>query len=235
MPNKFCLKDAKYCLVTWSQVPEDFDFWKIIDITTNLNAECIVAQELHEDGGIHYHAFIDFGRKFSSRSTTIFDVDGRHPNIEKVGRTPWVAFDYVTKEGQVVAGAAERPTEGSNKLPSNEKWEEILASDNRDSFFNKLRELAPRELLCSFGNICKYADWRYAEAPICYTTPSNFNFNLENYNALVEWKESNLFFGEGNQPPGPRLRAGLRPKTPPTRPALHNHARIVEEHTNKSR
>ncbi|UJO02125.1 Rep [Molossus molossus associated gemykibivirus 5] len=111
MPNAVTWK-FRYALLTYAQCG-DLDPWAIVHLFTGLRAECIVGREAHQDEGIHLHVFVDFGRVFRSRRTDAFDVEGRHPNVQHVNRTPWVAYDYAIKEGDVVAGGAERPPESS--------------------------------------------------------------------------------------------------------------------------
>jgi len=192
----FTLKDAKYCLVTYSQVPEDFDPWQILQRISELSAECIISKELHEDGGIHYHAFIDFGRKFSTRDTRAFDVCGRHPNIEKVGKTPWKAFDYVIKDGEVCYGGAERPVEGHNSDDGERgqaKWAEIVEAEDRSDFLERVRRLDPRALVCNWGNIVKYLDHHFPEFPQDERRVETFaGFNLDPYPGMLDWVDENL-------------------------------------------
>lgn len=196
MPRDFCLKDAKYCLLTYAQTPPGFNYWNILDICTNLQAECLIGEELHQDGGKHYHVFVDFGRKFSSRVTELFDIGNIHPNIERVGRTPWCAFDYVTKDGNVVAGGATRPIEGHHK-PENDKWETITSAESRDDYFRLLHELAPKQLITSFPSICKYADWKFAPRPILYETPPEWTFDIHAYDDLGAWVSGNIRVNKG--------------------------------------
>ena len=54
--------------------------------------------------GIHLHAFAMWERQFETRNVRLFDVDGCHPNIAVIKRTPEAAFDYAIKDGDVVAG-----------------------------------------------------------------------------------------------------------------------------------
>ena len=102
MPFNF---NARYALLTYSQCG-DLDGWEVSNHFTKLRAECIVAREAHADGGIHLHAFVDFGpgRKFRSRRSDVFDVGGFHPNISPTHSTPQSGFDYACKDGDIVAG-----------------------------------------------------------------------------------------------------------------------------------
>ena len=166
MPRQFYVKDAKYLLLTYPQVNEYNENglhepilpWLLLDLCSRLGAELVVCREQHQDGGDHYHAFIDFGgRAFSTRNNRKFDINGHHPNIERVGRTPWLAYDYATKDGDVICGGAERPLE-SNGLPDSSDtqdarlgvsksgtgngmdWEWIAAASTREEFFIRVQQ-----------------------------------------------------------------------------------------------
>jgi len=58
-----------------------------------------VATELHEDGNPHCHVAVRFGARIKTRSNhRIFDMDGRHPNIQVTRRIKNV-LEYVSKGG----------------------------------------------------------------------------------------------------------------------------------------
>lgn len=56
-------------------------------------------REHHEDGELHSHVVGKFKRRFQSRRSTVFDYNGRHPNIQSI-RSISRALEYVSKEGQ---------------------------------------------------------------------------------------------------------------------------------------
>lgn len=64
-------------------------------------SKVLVAKELHEDGGIHYHACVEFPRKFQSRDVRVFDFMGCHPNIDSPRSLKSVLI-YCIKEGDYV-------------------------------------------------------------------------------------------------------------------------------------
>jgi len=197
MPREtpFVVKNVKYLLLTYAQVGEDFDFEAIVELATTLGAECIIGREQHADGGTHYHAFLEFGSFFSTRSSRRFDLGGKHPNIAQVGRTPWVAYDYAIKDGDVVAGGAERPRDGrlSSGGPGGnaDDWRYILDAECRDDYFVRLRERAPRSLACNFPSLCKYADWRWRRTVNQYAHPPGLDFALTDLPDLSEWVDDN--------------------------------------------
>lgn len=182
----------RHAIVTYAQCG-DLDPWKVVDLFAGLSAECIIGREHHEDGGIHLHCFIDFGRVFRSRRVDIFDVEGQHPNVQHVGRTAWVAYDYCIKEGDVVAGAAERPAErrtGLSKL--DEVWTEIMAAENRETFLYLCQQLAPRSFCLSFNSITAFADWKYRVDPQQYRHPDGIEFQEARVGVLNQWAKDNL-------------------------------------------
>lgn len=177
---------SRYVLLTYAQCG-DLDPFEVSNALSAIEAECIIGRELHADGGTHLHAFLDFGRKRRFRNPSTFDVLGFHPNIVRSRGTPWDGYDYAIKDGDVVAGGLERPerptASGSRR---SEKWAEILLAQTREEFFGRIRELDPERLVTCFTQICKYADWEYAEAPEEYSTPDG-TFDLGGYPELVAW------------------------------------------------
>jgi len=209
MSRQFCLKDAKYCLLTYPQIPETeaYEFPELASelfSSERVDANYVIGRELHADGGIHFHCFLDFGRKFSSRDTRIFDIQGHHPNIERVGRTPRTAYNYAIKDNDVVARSGEYsgPPENNNSrerqsgTDTSSDWATILCAESRDEFFDLCRSLQPRSLACSFLSLTRYADWRYRPVPTPYQHPDDWSFNLESYSVLLDWVDESLRGGQ---------------------------------------
>lgn len=100
-------------IVTWAR--SNFDKTKlsehlsaIISKQTKKKPKIIVAREKHKDGSFHMHAGIDCGKAFQSRRSSIFNFEGRHPNIRKViGLIHWAnVLCYLGKEDK-----ANRPSQ----------------------------------------------------------------------------------------------------------------------------
>ncbi|QBG49357.1 Rep1 [Olive associated gemycircularvirus 1] len=188
--------NARHFLVTYAQCG-DLSEWRVLDKFTSLGAECIIAREQHEDLGLHFHVFADFGRKFRSRKVDIFDVDGRHPNIKRSWGTPEKGYDYAIKDGDIVAGGLERPigVHGSGK--TFDLWSEIAGAENRGDFWRLCEELDPKSLCCSFGQLSKFADWRFAEPDDQYGTPHGIDFDVQHGDGRDSWvQESGIHLGE---------------------------------------
>lgn len=186
MPNPF-LCNGRYFLVTYSQCGE-LDPFLIVDKFSSLGAECIVGREHHEDEGLHLHVFVDFGRKFRSRAADIFDVGGRHPNIQTSRGTPEQGYDYCVKDGDVVAGGLERPEPRRTGTGKNfDLWAEITNATDPDEFWSLCHQLDPKSAACSFSQLQKYCDWRFAPKRREYESPGGLEFIGSDVDGRDEW------------------------------------------------
>lgn len=202
MPSDFLVRNAKYLFLTYPQIPDDDDFyWGVLDQISSLDAECIIGRERHSDGGLHLHVLCQWIRSggFSTRNARAFDFRGRHPNIERVGRTPWKVWDYACKDGDIVAGGLARPSEESSGEGGSawegeytSKWAYIADAATKSEFFDRLLAEDPRAFACSYSSIAKFADWKYKPAAQEYCSPADFEFNLDGYPELRAWVDDTL-------------------------------------------
>lgn len=93
--------DAHRAFLTYAQ--SDFDLNGLHQFLDGLAGVlwARLCRETHETGEPHVHAVVQFRRRFQSRSASIFDFEGRHPNIQSV-RDVRRSLEYVTKEGNYV-------------------------------------------------------------------------------------------------------------------------------------
>jgi len=186
MPNPF-LCNGRYFLVTYAQCGE-LDPFLVVDKFSSLGAECIIGREYHEDEGLHLHVFVDFGRKYRSRAAGIFDVDGRHPNIQASRGTPEQGYDYCIKDGDVVAGGLERPEPRRTGTGKNfDLWTEITNATDPDEFWSLCHQLDPKSAACSFSQLQKYCDWRFAPKRSEYESPGGIEFIGSDVDGRDEW------------------------------------------------
>lgn len=185
MPSFVC--NFRYGLITYPQC-DGLDPFRVMERFSSLGAECIIGREHHEDGGLHLHVFADFGRKFRSRKTDIFDVDGRHPNVEPSKGTPEKGYDYAIKDGDVVCGGLGRPEpSGGGDGASAAKWARITQAENRDEFWELVHELDPKAAACSFNALSRYADWRFTEKPAEYEHDGRIKFVPGDADGRDDW------------------------------------------------
>lgn len=188
MPN-FAV-NARYALLTYAQCG-NLDPFTIVAHIGSLRGECIVGREIHADGGTHLHVFCDFGRKFQSRRTDIFDVGGHHPNISQSKGNPGAGFDYAIKDGDVVAGGLERPS-GNTASGVADKWAEIIDAPDEQTFWERVAQLDPKALCTQFPSLQKYVGWKYATKHEEYRSPTGLEFGGGAFPQLDAWRETEL-------------------------------------------
>ena len=158
---------------------------KVADISSSKMRDNMAATPI-ADGGTHLHAFVDFGRKFRSRRTSIFDVGDHHPNVSATHSSPREGFDYACKDGDIVAGGLGRP-EPRNTTERVHRWHDIVSATSREEFFEMLLAHDPRTLCTSFTQLSKYADWRYREDPEPYRSPEGMVVDTSRFPEIEEW------------------------------------------------
>ena len=179
--------DGRHALLTYSQCG-GLDPWSVADHLHMLRAECIIGREDHADGGTHLHAFVDFGRRFRSRRTDVFDISGIHPNISPSLRTPEGGWDYAVKDGDVVAGGLARPS-GVGTFEDRSVWHEIADAPDDGAFRECALRMDPKTFITSYSNVDKFAKWRYAKTPRRYEDPPGVKFELGMVPELDRWRE----------------------------------------------
>lgn len=182
--------NSRYVLLTYAQCG-DLDAWAVNDHLASFGAECIIGREHHADEGTHLHAFVDFGRKFRSRRVGIFDVHGYHPNISPSKGRPESGYDYAIKDGEVVAGGLARPSV-DGAVQNGDKWSEIVSQPSAESFWEAVERLDPKALCTNFGNLQRFAEWRYKPEPEVYRHPEGITFDPGLVQELVGWREQHL-------------------------------------------
>lgn len=188
---------SKYALLTYAQCG-DLCGLDVCEMLGTLGAECIVGREKHSDGGTHLHVFAMWERRYQSRRSDVFDVGGHHPNIVGNVRDIGAAFDYATKEGDIVAGGLTREELSTGRTTSSsDKWAEIVAADTEDEFWSRVRELDPKALCTNYPALRKYADYAYAPIIQSYEHPSGFTFTSGAISDLDQWARTNLVVREG--------------------------------------
>ena len=184
-------------MLTYAQCGS-LDPFAIVDKLAEFDAECIIGRENHADGGLHLHAFVDFGRKYSTRNVRQFDVEGCHPNIVSSYGTPEKGYDYAIKEGDIVGGGLlDRPAGGRLQDASN-TWTEIVAARSESEFWDLCQSLAPRALCTNFNSLRAYAAWRFPPTKVEYKHPENVVIDTTQVVELDWWVQENL----GRNPTG---------------------------------
>jgi len=93
------LMDATTFFLTYAQ--SDLQHQQVYDALQSIKPVvwARVAREAHEDGNPHIHVIVRFGARVKTRSNArVFDIMGRHPNIQVVRRINDV-LEYCAKDG----------------------------------------------------------------------------------------------------------------------------------------
>lgn len=187
---------GRFCLLTYSQVDRGFDFSGIVEHVVADGALCVIGRERHANDGTHYHAFIDYRRVRDFSGSTRWDVRRHHPNLLPVSRTPWRAFQYATKDGDIVFDNFDettRPTEpsghsGGSRGRSKRNFDEITSAMDKEDFFVKMQRLDPRALVVSFGNVAKFADWKFPDLRREHQSPAGICLSIDTPDLLREYR-----------------------------------------------
>lgn len=189
--------NSRYILLTYAQ-SHGLDEWDVSNHLSSLGAECIIAREDHADGGTHLHCFVDFGRKFRSRSVHIFDVGGFHPNVSPSRGTPEKGWDYAIKDGEVVAGGLDRPLpRGGMHVGAHRVSNVAHLCESGEEFLELYDEMERGDLIGRFSNVRAYADWRFRLVESEYSAPPGAVFSSGALDGRDDWvRQSGVGRGE---------------------------------------
>lgn len=114
-----------------------------------------VAQEEHDDGGLHLHVFLRLERSLRTRNARIFDIGDHHPNIQSC-RDPRASFTYVSKGNNYVDHL--NPDPGAGKR----KWDDVVAANTVEEFWTIVTQVSPRDAVLNTEKLEYYANKRFA-------------------------------------------------------------------------
>ena len=172
--------NAKSFLLTYAQ--SSFDLHAYSDWARSIGAnKGVVSSELHEDGSLHRHAILFFDEPFRSRDPSVFDFQGRHPNIIGRIRARQAAIEYVEKHRDFL-----RWGEWVEKT----SWQEIVQLTDEDSVIDAIKTSYPREWVVNNRQITEYIE-RLCTANRAFTyVPEFVTFNVPT--ALATWVSDEL-------------------------------------------
>lgn len=166
---------CRYALLTYAQ-SGDLSGETVGAFLSEMGFESVIGRENHADGGVHLHCFVDFGRKRRFRRFDVFDVQGRHPNINPIKVTPHKAFEYATKDGDIVFQSLDKPEVRGGAGKTVAVWTTITNAGSREEFWSLVHELDPKSAACNHSQLQKYCDWKFAVEPPKYESPGGITF-----------------------------------------------------------
>ncbi|KAI9448725.1 hypothetical protein F5148DRAFT_1153368 [Russula earlei] len=180
---------ARNYFLTWSQIgdlPNDVLTEKMQNFSTKIKTWA-AAEEHHQDGGRHWHAFIMFEQKLRGRNPTIFDIQGIHPNIRasKGNKLDQVRiWNYLNKEGWNTFGPWEGATQTFEPTSAKEGIRQALNATSREDFMAQMREADPK------GRLEYYAEKHFAKPQVEYIPPHKDFIRIPK--EMKDWVEHEL-------------------------------------------
>ncbi|ADN93260.1 replication associated protein [Digitaria didactyla striate mosaic virus] len=190
-----------------------------------------IAQELHQDGEPHLHAFLQFDKVFRTTSAKYFDFFEFHPNIQ-AARNPEKTLEYCQKnpadfyeDGVFVKPKASR----KRKLASftrDKKMKQIMANaTSRDEYLSMIRKAFPFDWAIRLQQFEYSAKALFPEAPIQYQ-PQFVSNDMSDHPVIGEWLDTEFF----TQERGPHHRRRSLYICGPTRTGKTSWARSLGTH-----
>lgn len=142
--------------------------------------EYCIAEEHHEDGSPHLHAFLQLTGQIHKRVATFADVKGFHPNIT-APRSIKAVIKYVQKDGNCLT------SEGIKDLLDKKSYGQLIAeSTNTVSFLNAVKKNYPRDMVMNYEKIKVFAEYQFQEPVPEFISPYSTNeFNVDS--RMTEW------------------------------------------------
>nr|WAE42563.1 MAG: replication associated protein [Cressdnaviricota sp.] len=141
-----------------------------------------VGQESHATEGLHYHVAAKYINSVRTKSSSYFDINGHHPNIQGARNFSQVVT-YCQKDGNFIE-------EGSYGGGIKRTWTEVLnCSNNREEFMNMVMMNYPREYVLNHEKLEYYANKKYTSSVIRYVCP-DYSFLIPSI--LDEWISGSL-------------------------------------------
>lgn len=184
--------NAVKAFLTYAQAG-DLTKQEVYDFFINFNKDLVtckkvlVGQEHHQDQGIHYHVFLEFNAKLHTRDARVFDIQGKHPNIQAC-RSPKRTIAYCIKEDQ----------EPLSNFPVGEKEEAVAIAragiaegKSVDEVIDDILDVHP-DLIRSIPSLNSYVERRAAPKVLYLPEYSVDDFNLAaaDYTRISDWRAS---------------------------------------------
>lgn len=133
-----------------------------------LNSYCI-AQERHQDGNLHLHAYFEWDSAPDTRSASKFDIVDRaeksfHPNVKGVGKSKndvVKILRYLTKYDKEPLTDIDIDTyikENTKGKANNENFANAVAIEDAEEARKFIRDHEPRTYIANFNNVNSWAN-----------------------------------------------------------------------------
>lgn len=198
---------CRYYLLTYAQAGNDWPATQLTELLDLMGAKCRLGKEYHRDGGTHYHAFVDFGSVYDFENPHRFCVGTKRPdstkkcpgqahcNILTIRRTPFRAFDYAGKDGNVLFENVTRPPARGAGASRDDKWAGSLQLESKDEFLADLKNHSPRDWVLYAKQIQATAERMFGKRTAEPNVPDEsmgLTVHWERYPEIKHWILCNL-------------------------------------------
>jgi len=144
-------------------------------------SEYMVAEEQHQDGNSHIHAYLLLKRKVNFKNPNCLDLTGPmeekyHGNYQS-GKSRLRLLRYIMKEGKYITNIKDLPATSTNK------WAKVLETAETGSYkeaLDAVKEADPRAFILQHSQVMNFLRMQ--------TKPSNKSYmTLEQFKGLPEW------------------------------------------------
>ncbi|AVK87309.2 replication associated protein [Termite associated circular virus 1] len=148
---------GRYLFLTYAQAGNDFTPNELITFIRESGRKqpgyILIGKERHQDGGLHYHCFVDWVKRFSFTNAARFDFGGHHPNISPVN-SPKACLDYCSKDGDTTSWGTPPDLDSNHRESRNELWSRLLdTATNPPEFLQLVREHAPYDFATRYTQL----------------------------------------------------------------------------------
>lgn len=156
----------------------------------------LVAQERHEDGGMHFHAYLKLSGKPNITTNRLFDVDGHHPNIQGV-RSSKNVLHYCKKDGDYIS-KEKRGNEWIDWEQSIKRsWGELVENaSTKEEFLESVKQHYPRDFCLSYDRLVSMADQNFKPIREPFI-PRYDRTSFREPGILTDWVTENLSSDQG--------------------------------------
>lgn len=183
MPFRF---HAKKLFITYPQSGE-LTKERVDEFFTRIGATSrVVGRELHENGGSHIHAYIEWPEKYDTKDPHKFDIDGNHGNIQPC-RNAAATITYVKKNGDYI--------ESISDTGRTARYADLIGTSTREEFWTLAQKAYPRDYVLHHDKLSNFCDFHFGGHIERYV-PRWEQFNIPD--ELKGWMETEL--GNNDRP-----------------------------------
>lgn len=188
MPAAQFTFDGVHVFLTYPQCPLEREQLRDFFLSLEGSSKYFIARELHSDGAYHLHAYVNFGRRRRFTTSSCFDVDGYHPNIQRPRSAKHVLAYCSKSDSEPLANFELGELDGSGR---DSVWGEILASCTTPSeFLGRVRSSFPRHYILDHERLVAFCERHFRPDPEPYSGRTRDEFR--ELSAMSDWVDANL-------------------------------------------